>query len=69
MPRPPVDPSRRDLMRELEAWWEKHTCYPKEAAQADVGGTHRTEDVVHVVLAAVERAEMDPEHAARDFMP
>jgi len=43
----PVDPSRRDLMRELQAWWDKHAFYPKEAAQADVGGTVKVHLVIH----------------------
>jgi len=43
----PVDPSRRDLMRQLQAWWDKHAFYPKEAAQADVGGIVKVHLVIH----------------------
>jgi hypothetical protein len=42
-----ADPSRRDLMRELQAWWDKHAFYSKEAAQADVGGTVKVHLVIH----------------------
>jgi TonB family protein len=43
----PVDPSRRDLMRQLQAWWDMHAYYPKEAAQNDVGGTVKLHLVIH----------------------
>ena len=35
----PADPARRDLMRELQAWWEVHAYYPKHASSNDEGGT------------------------------
>jgi len=36
---PPVDPGRRDLMRQLQAWWDRHAYYPKHASNNDEGGT------------------------------
>jgi TonB family protein len=35
----PVDPARRDLTRELQAWWDVHAYYPKHASNNDEGGT------------------------------
>jgi TonB family protein len=35
----PADPARRDLMRDLQAWWEVHAYYPKHASNNDEGGT------------------------------
>lgn len=32
-------PFRRDLMRELQAWWDGHAYYPKHASNNDEGGT------------------------------
>jgi TonB family protein len=43
----PVDPSRRDLMRQLQAWWDMDAYYPKEASQSDVGGTVKVHLVIH----------------------
>jgi TonB family protein len=43
----PADASRRDLMRQLQAWWDVHAYYPKEAAQNDVGGTAKVHLVIH----------------------
>ncbi len=38
-PEVPADGSRRDLMRQLQAWWDVHGYYPRHAAQNDEGGT------------------------------
>lgn len=35
----PVDAGRRDLLRQLQAWWDVHGYYPKHAANNDEGGT------------------------------
>ena len=35
----PADPGRRDLMRQLQAWWDVHAYYPKHASNNDEGGT------------------------------
>jgi TonB family protein len=38
----PVEPgnaARRDLMRQLQAWWELHAYYPRHASNNDEGGT------------------------------
>src|SRR5580698_11575902 len=33
------NPARRDLMRQLQAWWELHAYYPRHASNNDEGGT------------------------------
>ncbi len=38
-PEVPADGSRRDLMRQLQAWWDVHGYYPRHASQNDEGGT------------------------------
>jgi TonB family protein len=35
----PADPGRRDLMRQLQAWWEVHAYYPRHASNNDEAGT------------------------------
>lgn len=35
----PVDAGRRDLLRQLQAWWDVHGYYPKHALNNDEGGT------------------------------
>lgn len=35
----PVDAGRRDLLRQLQAWWGVHSYYPKHAADNNEGGT------------------------------
>jgi TonB family protein len=32
-------PFRRDLMRQLQAWWDVHAYYPKHASNSDEAGT------------------------------
>jgi TonB family protein len=42
-----VEPnSRRDLMRQLQAWWDAHAYYPRHASNNDEGGTVK----VHLVI-------------------
>jgi len=43
----PADAGRRDLMRQLQAWWDAHAYYPKEAAASDVDGTVKLHLVIH----------------------
>jgi TonB family protein len=38
--------ARRDLMRQLQAWWELHAYYPRHASNNDEGGTVK----VHLVV-------------------
>jgi TonB family protein len=35
----PANPARRDLMRQLQAWWDAHAYYPRHAANNNEGGT------------------------------
>jgi TonB family protein len=42
----PADSGRRDLMRQLQAWWDTHAYYPKHASNSDEGGTVK----VHLVI-------------------
>jgi TonB family protein len=35
----PADAFRRDLMRQLQAWWDVHAYYPRHASSADESGT------------------------------
>jgi TonB family protein len=41
-----ASPARRDLMRELQAWWDAHAYYPRHASNSDEGGTVK----VHLVI-------------------
>jgi TonB family protein len=43
----PADAGRRDLMRQLQAWWDVHAYYPKAASQSDQGGTVKVHLVIH----------------------
>lgn len=36
---PPPAGSRRDILRQLQAWWDIHAYYPNRAAQSDESGT------------------------------
>ncbi len=45
----PVEPgnaARRDVMRQLQAWWDGHAYYPRHASNNDEGGTVK----VHLVI-------------------
>jgi TonB family protein len=35
----PVDAFHRDLMRQLQAWWDVHAYYPRHASSGDEAGT------------------------------
>src|SRR5271170_8486912 len=45
-PEEPANPGRRDLMRQLQAWWDAHAYYPRHASNSDEGGTVK----VHLVI-------------------
>ena len=38
-PEAPANGSRRDVMRQLQAWWDVHAYYPRHASNNDEGGT------------------------------
>ncbi len=38
-PAEPADAGHRDLIRQLQAWWNVHAYYPKHASSSDEGGT------------------------------
>jgi TonB family protein len=38
-PAAPADAGRRDVMRQLQAWWDVHGYYPRHAANNDEAGT------------------------------
>jgi prevent-host-death family protein len=59
--REPVEITRHGR-REYVLMSAEHYDWLKATAQR----THRTVDAADVILAAVERAEMDPEHATLD---
>jgi hypothetical protein len=59
--REPVEITRHGR-REFIMMSAEHYDWLKAAAQR----THRTADIADVVLAAVERSEMDQEHASLD---
>jgi TonB family protein len=42
----PANAGRRDLMRQLQAWWDAHAYYPRHASNSDEGGTVK----VHLVI-------------------
>jgi TonB family protein len=42
----PADSGRRDVMRQLQAWWDVHAYYPKHASNSDEGGTVK----LHLVI-------------------
>ena len=44
----PVDAGRRDLVRQLQAWWDLHAFYPRHASQNDEGGNLK----LHLVIYA-----------------
>jgi hypothetical protein len=31
----PANPGHRDLMRQLQAWWDVHAYYPRQASNSD----------------------------------
>ena len=42
----PANAGRRDLMRQLQAWWDAHAYYPRHASNNDEGGTVK----VHLMI-------------------
>jgi TonB family protein len=42
----PANAGHRDLMRQLQAWWDAHAYYPRHASNSDEGGTVK----VHLVI-------------------
>ena len=38
-PEEPANAARRDLMKQLQAWWDVHGYYPRHASNNDEGGT------------------------------
>src|SRR5580698_2639094 len=42
----PANAWRRDMMRQLQAWWDAHAYYPRHASNRDEGGTVK----VHLVI-------------------
>ena len=45
-PDEPANAGRRDLMRQLQAWWNVHAYYPRHASNSDEGGAVK----VHLVI-------------------
>jgi TonB family protein len=45
-PEEPGDAGRRDVMRQLQAWWDLHGYYPRHASSNDEGGTVK----VHLLI-------------------
>ena len=43
----PANPARRDLMRQLQVWWDAHAYYPRHASNNDEGGTVKVHLVIH----------------------
>jgi len=43
----PANAGRRDLMRQLQAWWDVRAYYPRHASQNDEGGTVKVHLVIH----------------------
>ena len=43
---PPANTGHRDVVRQLQAWWDVHAYYPRHASQNDEGGTVK----VHLLL-------------------
>ncbi len=45
-PAEPANAGRRDLMRQLQAWWDVHAYYPRHASSNDEGGTVKVRLVI-----------------------
>ena len=43
---PPANAGRRDLMRQLQAWWDVHAYYPKHASNSDESGSVKVRLVI-----------------------
>ena len=46
-PEEPANAGRRDLIRQLQAWWDMHAYYPRHASQSDEGGTVKLHLLIH----------------------
>lgn len=46
-PESPVDPGHRDLLRQLQAWWDLHAFYPRHASTNDEGGNVKVHLIIH----------------------
>ncbi len=46
-PEEAANPVRRDVMRQLQAWWDLHAYYPRHASNNDEGGTVKIRLVIH----------------------
>ena len=46
-PAEPADALHRDLMRQLQAWWDAHAYYPRHASNNDESGTVKVHLVIH----------------------
>ncbi len=42
----PANPGPRDVMRQLQAWWDAHAYYPRHASNSDEAGTVK----VHLLI-------------------
>ena len=38
----PANAGHRDVMRQLQAWWDAHAYYPRHASNSDEGGTAKS---------------------------
>src|ERR1700722_17678742 len=45
-PAEPANAWRRDMMKQLQAWWDVHAYYPRHASNKDQGGTVK----LHLVI-------------------
>src|SRR5215469_9875506 len=43
----PANVGRRDVMRQLQAWWDAHAYYPRHASNSDEGGSVKVHLVIH----------------------
>jgi TonB family protein len=43
----PANPAHRDVMRQLQAWWDAHAYYPRHASNNDESGTVKVHLVIH----------------------
>jgi TonB family protein len=62
----PADAGRRDLMRQLQAWWDVHAYYPRHASNNDEGGTVK----VHLVIQTdgiIRRVEVAQSSGSRSL--
>lgn len=43
----PADAGRRDLLKQLQAWWDAHAYYPRHASDNEEAGTAKVHLVIH----------------------